>query len=79
MNEDTGVVRQLKEGEKLKSNEIEVRKPNPLCPVCHGRGSYLADVTKDPNAGNRAVRRMLKKRHTGLKYLPCPRCAEIKP
>ena len=75
MNTDTGHIRALQEGEALKKNEIEVRKPNPLCPRCHGKGSYLADLAHDPNAGNRATRRRLKKARMGMKYLPCPECA----
>ena len=78
MDTKDGTVRYLQEGEKPKKNEVEIRKPNPLCLRCHGKGSYLTDVTRDPNAGNRAMRRNLRKRGIGLKYLPCPDCAEIK-
>lgn len=78
MNTDTGTIRQLQPGEKPGGNEVEIKRPNPLCPRCHGKGTYLTDITKDPNCGSRAQRRLLKKRGGGLKYLPCPECAEIK-
>jgi hypothetical protein len=78
LNTETGAIRQLREGETLRQNEIEVHKPNPLCPRCHGKGTYLTDVTKDPINGNRAQRRLLKKEGIGMKYMPCPDCTEIR-
>lgn len=77
MNTETGVIRQLQEGEKVGKNEVEIKRPNPNCPRCHGAGTYLTDVTTDPINGNRAQRRRLKKEGIGKKYMPCPECAEI--
>lgn len=79
MDTETGTIGEILTGEKqLTKQEVEIRKPDPFCPVCHGKGSYLADVTRDPNYGNRAQRRAAKKRKEHLKYLPCPACAQIK-
>jgi hypothetical protein len=73
MNEDTGIIRQLKENEKLEKNEV--KEPNPLCPECHGTGSHLIDLTKDVNYANRATRRHLPKGQRS-KYVPCS-CTRI--
>lgn len=78
MNTDTGEIRYLKDGEEPKPNEVEIRKPNPNCTLCHGKGTYLTDISKDLNFGNRAERRRVRKNGMRYKYLPCPRCAEIK-
>lgn len=70
MDTQTGKVRELGLGEKPKSVEVMVNKPNPNCSRCGGEGSILREKATRPE------RRRADKSGVPVSssYIPCPEC-----
>ncbi len=79
MNTETGQIRRFFENEEIKPPWIPINEPkyDQGCPICHGNGSYKADVTAETlGLTNREERRAYKGEPI-LKFLPCPRCVKM--
>ncbi len=58
-------------------NTIGVTRTDFKCKTCQGRGSVVVGLD-NPEAGNRKVRRMLRKQGYDSKLIPCPDCEKKK-
>ena len=80
MNEVTGSIRELAPGETVKKDEIEIKRPDPHCKVCNGKGSVPVNENNQyysvEQFPNRAARRKAKGRH--IRWMPCPQCSLIR-